>query len=567
MIRVEDLDVPEGLKAALRREGVQILYPHQEEAIRRGLLEGRNMVVTAPTASGKTLLAILAAYRAISLGKKALYLTPLRALTSEKLAEFVRVFGESGLNFKVRAVSGDYDDPGEWLADYDLIVSTYEKADSLVRHGASWLGKVGLVVVDEVHMVGDRDRGPTLEMTVAKLQEVCGDPSFLCLSATVRNGEELAGWLEAELVKSDFRPVPLIEGVLAGGRLLLSDGTSKTFEGSDPLMEVVADSLRDGGQVLVFAMTRKRAEEYAAKIAGSLLELGDDGRLEEYAREVMEERESPFSERLASLIRRGVAFHHAGLSYHHRRTVEDAFRSRALRVLCSTTTLAAGVNLPARTVIIPEYRKFRGPGYVEELTVMEYKQLSGRAGKAPVRQGRLRHPDREARHGPPLPLREVRQGPAGEDSILPRQRKAPQVPRPLAHSLRHSEDRDGPLQGPLPDLLRLPVRHQGPVGEDRACPGFPRVARDDNEVRGARSHTARQEGLGALHRPSHGRQVARGGPGRGWADGDGSAPSGLPDARHEGRELPRDPKVEGRVAARRACGPVARSASRSLRRP
>jgi helicase len=381
MIRVEDLDVPEGLKAALRREGVQILYPHQEEAIRRGLLEGRNMVVTAPTASGKTLLAILAAYRAISLGKKALYLTPLRALTSEKLAEFVRVFGESGLNFKVRAVSGDYDDPGEWLADYDLIVSTYEKADSLVRHGASWLGKVGLVVVDEVHMVGDRDRGPTLEMTVAKLQEVCGDPSFLCLSATVRNGEELAGWLEAELVKSDFRPVPLIEGVLAGGRLLLSDGTSKTFEGSDPLMDVVADSLRDGGQVLVFAMTRKRAEEYAAKIAGSLLELGDDGRLEEYAREVMEERESPFSERLASLIRRGVAFHHAGLSYHHRRTVEGAFRSRALRVLCSTTTLAAGVNLPARTVIIPEYRKFRGPGYVEELTVMEYKQLSGRAGR------------------------------------------------------------------------------------------------------------------------------------------------------------------------------------------
>lgn len=381
MTRIEDLGLPEGLSRALHREGVQVLYPHQEEAIRRGLLAGRNMVVTAPTASGKTLLAILAAHRATSSGRKVLYLTPLRALTSEKLEEFSRVFRESGLGVRVRAVSGDYDDPGEWLAEYDMIVSTYEKADSLVRHGASWLGRVGLVVVDEVHMIGDRDRGPTLEMTVAKLQEVCGEPSFLCLSATVRNGEELAGWLDAELVRSDFRPVPLIEGVFAGGRLLLSDGTTRTLEGPDPLMELVAESLRDGGQVLIFAMTRKRAEEYAARIAGSLLEIGDDPRLEEYAREVLEERESPFSERLATLMRRGVAFHHAGLSYHHRRTVEEAFRSRALRVLCSTTTLAAGVNLPARTVIIPEYRKFRGPGYVEELTVMEYKQLSGRAGR------------------------------------------------------------------------------------------------------------------------------------------------------------------------------------------
>ncbi|MDJ0274711.1 MAG: DEAD/DEAH box helicase [Nitrososphaerota archaeon] len=381
MIRIEDLGLPEGLTRALRNEGVQVLYPHQEEAIRRGLLEGRNMVVTAPTASGKTLLAMLAAHRAISSGRKVLYLTPLRALTSEKLEEFSKVFRESGLGVRVRAVSGDYDDPGEWLAEYDLIVSTYEKADSLVRHGASWLGSVGLVVVDEVHMIGDRDRGPTLEMTVAKLQEACSEPSFLCLSATVRNGEELAGWLDAELIRSDFRPVPLIEGVFAGGRLLLSDGTTRTLEGPDPLMELVAESLRDGGQVLVFAMTRKRAEEYAARIAGSLLETGDDPRLEEYAREVLEERESPFSERLSLLIRRGVAFHHAGLSYHHRRTVEEAFRSRALRVLCSTTTLAAGVNLPARTVIIPEYRKFRGPGYVEELTVMEYKQLSGRAGR------------------------------------------------------------------------------------------------------------------------------------------------------------------------------------------
>lgn len=383
-MEVEALPVSEGMKRALRSEGVERLYPHQVSAIERGLMEGRSMVVSAPTASGKTLLAVLAAYRHLSEGRKVLYLTPLRALTTEKVTEFARLFGEAGMRVKVRAASGDYDDRGDWLSDSDLVVATYEKADSLVRHGASWLGRVRLIVVDEVHMIGDRERGPTLEMTVAKLLEVLGGPQVLCLSATIRNAEEIARWLDAELVRSDFRPVPLKEGVLVESEnmVLFSDGTSRRLEEmGDGLLAAVRDGLRNDGQVLVFAMTRRKAEAYAKRIAGSLVELGDGEELSRYVARALEDRDSPSSEQLAELISRGVAFHHAGLSFHHRSLVEEAFRSRALKVLCATTTLAAGVNLPARTVVIPEYRKYAGSRGYEELSVMEYKQLCGRAGR------------------------------------------------------------------------------------------------------------------------------------------------------------------------------------------
>ncbi|MCS7095264.1 MAG: DEAD/DEAH box helicase [Thaumarchaeota archaeon] len=383
-MEVDDLRVSEGMKRALRSEGIERLYPHQVEAIEKGLMEGRNMVVSAPTASGKTLLAVLAAYRHLSEGRKVLYLTPLRALTTEKVAEFSSLFQEAGMNVKVRAASGDYDDRGDWLADSDLVVATYEKADSLVRHRARWLGDVRLVVVDEVHMIGDGERGPTLEMTVAKLMEVFEEPQMLCLSATIRNAEEIARWLDAGLVRSDFRPVPLKEGVLVEreGEIVFPDGSSRPIGNSgDGLLAAVKEGLRDDGQVLVFAMTRKRAEGYASRIANSLLEMGDSEVLTRYAARALEDRESPVSEVLASLIARGLAFHHAGLSFFHRSLIEDAFRSRALKVLCATTTLAAGVNLPARTVVIPEYRKYTGRGWSEELSVMEYKQLCGRAGR------------------------------------------------------------------------------------------------------------------------------------------------------------------------------------------
>jgi len=386
-MKVEEAGLSEWLLDALRREGIEKLYPPQAEALRRGLLAGRNIVVSSPTASGKTLIAIMAAHRHLEAGRKILYLTPLRALTYEKAVEFRRILGESGPRFRVASVSGDYDDPGEWIGINDVIVSTYEKADSLVRHRASWLSGIGLIVVDEAHMIGDPERGPTLEMTIAKLLETLESPQILCLSATVRNVDDLAEWLEAVPIVSDFRPVPLREGVVFGGRVLYADGESRELRvRGDILSAAVLDSLWDGGQVLVFSLSRRRAESYAERLAHSVSGLriidGDRlSRLEEYARLIREESESPFSEKLASLVVRGSAFHHAGLSYTHRRLVEDAFRDGVIPVLSATPTLAAGVNLPARTVVIPEHRRFNSKIGSRSLTVTEYKQFCGRAGR------------------------------------------------------------------------------------------------------------------------------------------------------------------------------------------
>ncbi|MCS7145948.1 MAG: DEAD/DEAH box helicase [Nitrososphaerota archaeon] len=386
-MRIEEAGLSRWLLESLKREGIETFYPPQAEALRKGLLQGKNIVVSSPTASGKTLIAIMAAHRHLESGRKVLYLTPLRALTYEKMVEFKRIIGENGLGFKVAAVSGDYDDPGEWIGRNDVIVSTYEKADSLVRHRAKWLSSIGLVVVDEAHMIGDPDRGPTLEMTIAKLLETLESPQILCLSATVRNIMDFAGWLEAVPVQSDFRPVPLREGVLQGARVVFSDGETRALKsGGEPLSALVLDSLRDGGQVLVFALTRRKAEAYAERLAQTIsgskvLDESWRARLEDYSRKILEESESPFSERLASLVSRGAAFHHAGLGYFHRRLIEDAFREGAIPVLCATPTLAAGVNLPARMVVIPEHRRFDSRSGMRSLSVTEYKQFCGRAGR------------------------------------------------------------------------------------------------------------------------------------------------------------------------------------------
>lgn len=388
-MRIDELGLPAWFVDRLKAQGVEVLYPHQVEAIEKGLLDGNDLVVTTPTASGKTLIASIAALRHLSSGRKVLYLTPFKSLTNEKYIEFNEVFSAE-LGFKLAASSSDFDDPGYRLRDKDMIIATYEKADSLIRHRFQWFDEVGLVVVDEAHLLGDPERGPTLEMLICKLKSMGEYSQVLCLSATIRNAEEVADWLGATVVKSDFRPVPLVEGVLwkSGNKILWSDGTHWELRSrGDPLVASVIEFLSDGGQVLVFAMTRRKAEQFASKIASvydvvNLLGTSSSELLREAADRAIEvDPDSPHSERLAALLTRGVAYHHAGLSYQHRDLVERLYRDRILPIICATPTLSAGVNLPARAVIIPELWRFDARNGYEPLSVMEYKQFCGRAGR------------------------------------------------------------------------------------------------------------------------------------------------------------------------------------------
>jgi len=385
-MRVEELPLPDGVKQALLRRGISELYPPQEMAVRAGLLDGANLVVMAPTASGKTLIAVLAAAAMLDRTRgKVLYLTPLRSLASEKFEELSDFFEELG--YKVALSVGDYDSSDEWLEKYDIIVTTNEKADSLIRHGASWLSKVVLIVADEIHMVGEASRGPTLELLLSRLKRILPEPQILGLSATIRNLDEIAEWLDAEPLSCNWRPVVLKEGVYYDGVIEFADGTTRDVkrEYGDPLLDLVSDTLSEGGQVLVFTFRRRSAVNVATRFAAlteRALGRGERARLKAVCDQLLTRERNLINEKLAVLLSKGVAFHHAGLSNFTRKLVEDAFRSNAVKVVVATPTLAAGVNLPARRVVIADRHRYNVElGVHEEISVMEYKQMAGRAGR------------------------------------------------------------------------------------------------------------------------------------------------------------------------------------------
>lgn len=351
-------------KEAFLNDGVESLYPPQEEAVEAGVAEGESVVAAVPTASGKTLIAEMAMLSAVEDGGKAVYVVPLRALASEKAEAFRR------LPVDVAVSTGDYDERDEHLGDNDVIVATSEKVDSLVRNGVSWIRDVSCVVVDEVHLIDDPDRGPTLEVTAAKLRRLT-NPQFVALSATVANADEFAGWLDAELVESDWRPVDLKKGVAADGRVEFDDGT--TAEGDD-VETLVRGAVEEGGQALVFVNSRRSAEATAESLASS--GFGASG----VGHGVRDSASTETGERLADCLEGGVAFHHAGLRSEHREIVEDAFRSRDIAAICATPTLAAGVNVPARRVVVRDHMRYSDTG-MEPLPVLEVHQMFGRAGR------------------------------------------------------------------------------------------------------------------------------------------------------------------------------------------
>lgn len=363
--------------------GIRKLYPPQEMAVRAGLLKGRSLVVSAPTASGKTLIAELAiTKRVVEERVKALYLTPLRALAYEKWLEFKK-YEEKEL-LKTAVTTGDYDSDDKWLSNYDVIVCTNEKLDSLIRHKASWLDEVKVVVSDEVHLISDPERGPTLEAVLARLRKRSRDLQIVALSATISNAEEIAEWLGAELVESNWRPVPLKMGVCVGTKIMFDNGEERVFERvtGDPVVDMALEVVKDGGQCLVFANTRQNAMKYANKLSRHLEPLVDPREVEDLCNEVEEGEEAPIvNEELACLIRKGVAFHHAGLSARQRRIIEEGFRRFKIKVVCSTPTLAAGVNLPARRVIIQDYRRYEVNRGFYRIPVLEFHQMAGRAGR------------------------------------------------------------------------------------------------------------------------------------------------------------------------------------------
>lgn len=340
-MRVADLGIDARIVEILKAQGIEELYPPQADGIGPALL-GENLVLAIPTASGKSLVAYLAILASVLRGGKALYIVPLRALAAEKY-EDLKEFEQLGIRVGISV--GDYDSVDPTLEKFDIIVATSERADSLLRHRLNWLQQLTVVVADEVHLINDADRGPTLEVTLAKLRQVNPKAQVLALSATIKNSDQLAKWLEAEHVKSDWRPVPLKEGVYHDGLVHFVDQSiQEVKKGEDDISGLVVDIMASGGQALIFVSTR-RSTEALAKALGSQVrgELGEKRQqhLKKVADGLSAAQDEPTSmgARLARAIENGVAFHNAGLTNAQRSIVEKEFKKGRIACIVATPTL------------------------------------------------------------------------------------------------------------------------------------------------------------------------------------------------------------------------------------
>ncbi|WP_435068205.1 DEAD/DEAH box helicase [Haloplanus sp. C73] len=355
----------------------------QREALPILVDTDHNVVASAPTASGKTALAELAICKTLSEGGTALFIAPMRALTNEKESEWER-FEDMG--YSVYVVTGERDLNPRRARHADVLVMTPEKVDSATRKHDSrrydFVTDVDCVVIDEVHLLDSERRGGVLEVTVSRLRRLC-DPRFVALSATMPNVEDVAAWLDAppEATFSfgdEYRPVDLQTGVktYTHGENSFADKYRRLYRALD----LAEPHIREDGQALVFVASRQDAVSAAAKTRDELAErdipVGSRGDYDFHT-----EAKELGDEKLHKAVLDGVAFHHAGLSKDDRDRIEQWFREGKISVLFSTSTLAWGVNLPARCVIVRD-TKYHDPLEGEvDISPLDLLQMLGRAGR------------------------------------------------------------------------------------------------------------------------------------------------------------------------------------------
>ncbi|MEI7998380.1 MAG: DEAD/DEAH box helicase, partial [Candidatus Omnitrophota bacterium] len=377
---------PQEVIDTLVASGIETLHPPQVDAIKRGILNKKNLVMAVPTASGKTLIAELCLLKTIlQEGGRALYICPLKALASEKYHDFKKKYERLGVSIGI--ATGDLDSPSQHLNRYQILIATAEKIDSLLRSKASWLiNDLSLIVLDEVHTLDDDSRGPTLEILITRIRLMKPNIQILALSATISNAKEIAEWLKAELTFSKWRPIPLKEGVYYNDKIIFNNDSIRILKEDEPddVGKLTMDTLRGGGQVLVFVNSSRSAQAVARELSpavSTLLKPEEKKQLAELSKEISDDPSATkVCKKLSDCIRHGSAFHHAGLKPKQRQAVEDYFKKNLIKVISSTPTLAAGVNLPARRAIIRDCKRYAsGLGSVY-ISTSEYKQCAGRAG-------------------------------------------------------------------------------------------------------------------------------------------------------------------------------------------
>lgn len=401
MRRIRDLrryGLPDSLLEIWEQHQGDFLLPVQEVAVQRyGLFEGQSLVISSPTSSGKTFVGEMAAMRATFAGKRVLYLTPLRALAEEKFQTFRERYGVYGIKVVVATRDRHEFDQAIEQGDYNLAVLVYEKLSQLLVRHPHLLRSVALVIVDELQMLGDTERGAGLELTLAKLLASDPRPQLLGLSAVLRESQQVADWLEADLLYQEERPVELYRGVLLNGTFRYKtyntgeEGEEQfvAIESEDPtevLFATVTHLAHQHEQILIFLKGKRETVQCALALA----EMAQIPPAENALAELASLEETALKAQLQTAFAGGVAFHHADLTPAERSLVEAAYRRGELRVIACTTTLAFGVNLPASTVFLEPMKwdtdERTGTAIEVPLTWAEYENISGRAGRLGFRE-------------------------------------------------------------------------------------------------------------------------------------------------------------------------------------
>ncbi len=394
-MRVEDLEKYGVLKSVVKKLfdlGYQELTEVQRVAVETGIFDGKNILASAPTNTGKTFIGELAALVASirKSARRSFFLVPLKAIADEKYEDFVNKYSDFGL--KVAISTRDRTEFDDDLLSYDLIIATYEKLNALIIRRPKIIQDIGLVVVDEIQNISDVSRGTTLEVLTTRLISSPNQPQIIGLSATIPNAKDVAGWLNAILVQTTKRDIELHEGILYTGSNEVSmnghslndgDFIYREFNSGNVKLESglklnTLDKIAEvskNEQILVFTQTQPAAERTARTIAGGLPAVSNTVKLIEELDSRVES--TPSTRTLKETLLNGVAFHHAGLLPEERRIIEDGFREGVIRVICSTTTLGAGVNTPAKTVVILSHQTYDG----RNISTRDYKNMAGRAGR------------------------------------------------------------------------------------------------------------------------------------------------------------------------------------------
>lgn len=395
--------LPEKVLEQYSARGINSMFEWQSECLSLpSVLAGGNLVFSAPTSAGKTLVAELISLKCVlESRKKVLIILPFVSVAHEKANYLQSIFEPQGV--RVGGFMGNQSPAGGFAA-VDIAICTIEKANSLVNHllEERAVHELGAVVVDELHMIGDQHRGYLLELLLTKILyiERVGKSfslkiQVIGMSATLPNIDTLAMWLDAQLYSTDFRPTPLKEMVKIGPTLydtnfkkLREFDPSKSIPGDeDDVLLICRERILEGHSVLIFCPTKAWCENLSSTIAeaqGRFMQSSNPAEnkcIIDFPAlvgvcEQLRRTQVGLDGVLEKTIPNGVAFHHAGLTFEEREIIEGAFRQMLVKVLVTTSTLSSGVNLPARLVIV------RTPYFQRSLVdVLVYKQMSGRAGR------------------------------------------------------------------------------------------------------------------------------------------------------------------------------------------